>query len=231
MRILAGDTSTSIYTVAVCEDDRLLAETVVDCGRTHSERLIETVDWVLKQAGTVLADLDALAVAVGPGSFTGLRIGVAAWKGLALSRGLPLVPVPTLDAMTHVCSFHDGVVCPLLDARMGEVYGAVYRFEGGRRAKVTADRVGPLELLVQSLDGEVFFVGDGAVRYRSRLQACLPDAVIVEGPCATLRAGAVAKEALHMLQMGVCTDAALVAPVYLRKSQAEVVLEGRSNHG
>ena len=96
MIIVAGDTSTSINTVAVCRDDAILAETVVDCGRTHAERLLDTITWVLGEAAMSLNQVDALAISTGPGSFTGLRVGLATWKGLALGQDLPLVGVPTL---------------------------------------------------------------------------------------------------------------------------------------
>ncbi len=221
MIILAADTSTSVNTVAVCDGGRPLAETVVDCGRKHSERLIETADWVLGQAELTLDDVDGLAISNGPGSFTGLRVGVAAWKGLALGKGLPLVAVPTLDAMTRLGVFCEGLVCPLLDARMGEVFGAVCRFQAGTRTKLSEDRVCPVESLIEGLAGRVFFLGDGATLYRARIAAKLPDAVFAAGPYSLPRAAAVAAEAAALLQQGVRADAALVAPAYLRKSQAE----------
>jgi tRNA threonylcarbamoyladenosine biosynthesis protein TsaB len=231
MYILAADTTTSINTVAVVRDDRILAETIVDCGRSHSERLIDTVDWALAEAGLTLEQIDTLAISVGPGSFTGVRVGVAMWKGLAFGRKLPLVPVDTLDAMTHLSAFRDAVVCPLLDAKMGEIFGAVYHFRGGRREKRTEDRVCPVEALLDGLSGEVLFLGEGAVRYRERIVAKLPAAAFLPAHCAVPRAAAVACEALALLAGGVCTDAASVTPVYLRKSQAELnrerIAEGR----
>ena len=221
MKILAADTSTAINTVAVCEDDRILAETVVACARAHAERLLPTVDWVLDEAGLTLDDLDALAIAIGPGSFTGLRIGAATWKGLAFAKELPLVAVPTLDAMTRLGVFRDAVVCPLLDAKMKEVYGAVYRFDQGRREKLTADRVCPVEDILEGLEGEVMVLGDGAAVYEDRIRAVLPDASFVAPGCSVPRASAVAAEAMALIEQGINSDAALVSPVYLRKSQAE----------
>ena len=102
---------------------------------------METVDWVLDQAGIALTGLDALAISNGPGSFTGLRVGAAAWKGLALGNSLPLVAVPTLDAMTRLAPFNEGLLCPLLDAKMGEVFGALYRFDQTARTKLTPDQI------------------------------------------------------------------------------------------
>lgn len=221
MKILAADTSTSVNTVAVCDGERVLAESAVDCGRAHAERLLATVDWVLGEAGLSLDDLDALAVSIGPGSFTGLRIGAATWKGLAFAKKLPLVAVPTLDAMTRLGAFREGLVCPLLDARMKEVYGAVYRFSRGDRGKLTPDRVCPIEDLIEVLEGDAIFFGEGASVYRDRIVAKLPGALFAAPLCSFPRASAVAAEALALIEQGAPTDAALVSPVYLRKSQAE----------
>ncbi len=225
MKILAADTSTSVNTVALCDDGRVLSETVVECGRAHAERLLSTVDWVLAEAGLALKDVDALAISKGPGSFTGLRVGVATWKGLALGAGLPLVGVPTLDALARVPALYTGTICPVLDAKMGEVFCAVYRYEGGVRSKVAADRVCPVELLLNELDGIVHFLGDGAQRYWSAIAERLPEAHLVSGGAGLPRASAVAEEAVALLKTGAESDAAAVAPVYLRKSQAEEARE------
>ena len=228
MKLLALDTSTSVLTAAVCGDARLLAETYVDCGRAHSERLMATVDWLLNQASLTLRDLDGLAVAVGPGSFTGLRIGVSAMKGLAFAMELPLVPVSTLDALAQGSAIANGMVCPLLDARMKEVYAAVYRFEQGRREKTLDDRVAPIDAVLDELgEGPVLFVGDGAALYGDRIRERMPAARF--GPLAVgPRASAVAVEALAKLSMGGTNPAADVSPVYLRKSQAELARENQT---
>jgi tRNA threonylcarbamoyladenosine biosynthesis protein TsaB len=231
MKILAADTSTSINTVALCDDERIVAETIVDCGRLHSERLLATVDWVLAEAGIGIDQVDALAISIGPGSFTGVRVGVATWKGLALGKNLPLVPVPTLDAMTRLGAFSNGLVCPLLDARMKEVFGAVYRFASATRTKLSEDLVCPIDALLDRLlpsDGNggdgtapAIFLGDGATLYRESILSRFPNAVFVSGVCGVPRASAVAAEACTRIAQGVCADPALVTPVYLRESQAE----------
>jgi tRNA threonylcarbamoyladenosine biosynthesis protein TsaB len=179
-----------------------------------------TVDWILGQTGLSLDDLDALAISVGPGSFTGLRVGVAAWKGLATGTGLPLVGVPTLDALVNR-TFHDSLVCPLLDAKMGEVFGAVYRFKDGLRTQLVGARACPVQDMLAGLDGQVFFLGDGAQLYREIIQDALADAVFLPRWCCTPRASLVAIEALAMFRNGTKGDAGEVAPVYLRKSYAE----------
>ncbi len=223
MKTLAADTSTPVNTVAICNGERIVAEAVVDCGRAHAERLMSTVDWVLREAGMDLHDLDLLAVSAGPGSFTGLRIGVAAWKGLALATGKPMVAVPTLDAMTRLGAFRDATVVVLLDAKMKEVFGAVYRFEGGARTKLGVDRVAAVESFLDGLPEDTIFLGDGAELYRERIATRMPAACVLGPAFRAPRAGAVCAEALALLASGCKTDAAQIVPVYLRMSQPEVI--------
>jgi tRNA threonylcarbamoyladenosine biosynthesis protein TsaB len=147
---------------------------------------------------------------------------VAAWKGLALGRRLPLLGVPTLDALTRVLPPHDGVVCALLDARMHEVFGAAYRFRGGARTKLIPDRVAPVEAVLAELpDGPVLFLGDGASLYENVIRERVPGAVFAPPHLSVPRASAVAAEAFDLLAAGATADAAAVSPVYLRKSQPE----------
>jgi len=221
MLILAADTSTSINTVALWDDGRLRAETTAECGRAHSERLLATVDWVLHEAGCTLPDIDLLAISIGPGSFTGLRVGAATWKGLALAAGKPLAGVPTLDAMTRLSHFEDAAVCPLLDARMAEIFGACYRFTSGVREKIVPDSVCPVERLVDQAPANTLFYGNGAELYKARILAQRPQARFMEPALSVPRATAVAAEAAAMVAAGADTDAGRVAPIYLRKSQAE----------
>lgn len=224
MRILAADTATAVNTAALWEAGVTLAETQVQCGRKHAERFMDTVDWVLREANLGLDDVDCFAVSAGPGSFTGLRIGVAAMKGLALATGKGLLAVPTLDAMTRLAPFHGECVVPLLDARMQEVFGAVYEFEEGERRKLTADRVCAVEDLLSAVHSHrrpPIFLGDGAHLYAKSIRKAFPSARIVPPYAGMPRAAAVAAEAAALIEDGASMDAASVAPVYLRKSQAE----------
>ena len=200
----------------------------MDQARVHCERLLDTVDWVLNQGGISLTEVEALAVSAGPGSFTGLRVGVAAWKGLALAGNLPLVPVPTLDAMARLVPSSQQVVCPVLDAKMGEVFGAVYEVRGETFTKTRADCVGVIEDLLAGLPENVLFLGDGSVRYRERIVEWMPGAVFAPAHCSVPRAAAVAEQARRLLREGVSSNAADVSPVYLRRSQAEEALSNNS---
>lgn len=221
MRILAADTATAYNTVALVDDSGLLAETVVRAGRRHSERLVATVDWVLAEAGCALKDVQLLAISIGPGSFTGLRVGASAWKGLALGANLPLIGVPTLAAMTRVTSFSDGVVVPLLDARMSEVFGAVFDFAAGRRSQLIEDRVCPVDSILDNVPPGAAFFGDGAELYRAVITQRILGARLLPPEVNAPRASAVAAEARDLFAAGASTDPDALAPVYLRGSQPE----------
>lgn len=219
--ILAADTSTNINTVALCLGEDVLVETLADSRRLHAERLLPTVDWILREAGVALEEIDLLAISAGPGSFTGLRIGVATWKGLAFGAGLPTMAVPTLDALARAAAW-EGLVCPVLDARMQEVFTAQYRLGPGGREKVMEDRVCSVSALLEGLSGKVYFLGDGLGLYGGMIRERLPEAVLAPAYLGAPRAALVAAEAYALWQQGVPADAATLAPVYLRKSQAEV---------
>lgn len=231
--VLAVDTSTGWCAVGVCRVEappsspsvRICSEVVVDGRRLHAERLFSLIDHVLSDSGAALEGLSLLAVATGPGSFTGLRIGASAMQGLALARGLPLVGVPTLDALAHAAPPVDGLVVPLLDARMGEVFGAFYRMTPDGPEKVGGDQVAPVGRILEEMPqtgGGVVFIGDGAERYSAEIRAARPDARIVPPPGNTPRAAFVALEGARRWAAGAPTDPALAVPVYLRKAQAEL---------
>ena len=135
MRILAVETSTLAGGVAALEGERVVGESLLNVSLTHSERLMAMVDRLLVDCGWTLDQLDGLAVSVGPGSFTGLRVGIAAVKGLAFATGLPVAAVPTLDALAAALPFSLRAVCPVLDARKGEVYVSLYRWMDGTMAR------------------------------------------------------------------------------------------------
>ena len=222
MKILAADTGTAINTVAITDDHQVLGEVTIRCGRAHSERLLETVEWLLAETALSLKDLDALAITRGPGSFTGLRIGIATWKGLALGAGLPLVGVSTLDALARVGSLYQYKVCPMIDARMGEVYGAIYQFDNGQRTCVQGAMAGSVEDVLAGTDGPVCCFGDGSDTYEDRVKASMAHELAQHIPGLTPRASYVCAEGQALLESGASGDPVDVTPVYLRKSQAEV---------
>ncbi len=222
MIIVAADTSTSTNTVAVCSRDHVLAETIVEAGRRHSERLLETVQWLLAEASLALTDIDCLAISTGPGSFTGLRVGVATFKGLASGLQRPLVGVPTFDAMSRLVLVESGVICPVLDARMKEVFAAAYDVSPYGRQKIVDDCVCPLDAFLARVPAPALFYGQGASLYHDQILAAMPTARFAPPMHAMPRASAVAAEAYARLDAGDAGDAGRVVPVYLRKSQAEL---------
>ena len=221
MITLACDTSTSILSVALSTETSLMAEWTQECGRAHTERLMEVTRFLLKEADTCLADVDHLAVSRGPGSFTGLRVGISAWQGLALGANKPLVGVSTLDAMSRLVTW-EGQVCTLLDARMHEVFFAVYLFENGLRTQVVTEQAGPIDDLLDIVEENTLFLGNGAALYRDTIKAKTANPVFAPPWMSVPRAAAVAAESRAVLckEPGMAEQA--VEPVYLRKAQAEL---------
>ncbi|MFA7691358.1 MAG: tRNA (adenosine(37)-N6)-threonylcarbamoyltransferase complex dimerization subunit type 1 TsaB [Candidatus Hydrogenedentes bacterium] len=228
--LLACDTSTPYCALSLCafngEEKRvhLRANYCVERHRLHAEGLLSGTHQMLEAASCTLDDISYLAVASGPGSFTGLRVGLATWKGLAFALRLPLIAVPTLDAMARLVPLYDGIALPLIDARMNEVFAAAYRYFSGTREKIISDAACSVEALITQLGeqpGPILFFGDGAERYASEIKNLLPSAHLVAPESTTPRADTVAAEAYALLQQGVETDPALAAPTYLRRSQAE----------
>ena len=165
MKILALETSARAVSAAVSENGRILTSGYQDTGLTHSRTLMPIVEHILKNADLKPADMDAIAVAVGPGSFTGIRIGVAAAKGLALALDKPAIGVSTLAAMARNVAFADGLVVCAMDARRSQVYNATFSAEGGVLTRLTPDRAISLSELAEELRGaerSITLVGDGA---------------------------------------------------------------------
>lgn len=156
MPVLGIDTATAACTVALVEESRIIAEYTVNDKKSHSRRLMPIIDAVLKEAGLKGQDLEALAVSLGPGSFTGLRIGLATAKGLALAWGKPVLGIPTLDGLAHSLPGTPHVLCPLLQARKGEFYWALYRWAGPSLLRETDYCAGDLTQLEEQLKQMAF---------------------------------------------------------------------------
>jgi len=228
--LLAVDTSTAFLTLALCARDsaspgtpvRLLGETSLDAGRRHAELLFSATQSLLEQCGVTQSDLNLLAVTTGPGSFTGLRIGVAAWKGLAYGLNLPLIGVPTLDALSRLHPWWNDTVSVMLDAKMGEVFCATYTYTDGQRTLLRPAAALPPEAALAGLPPGTVYCGDGALRYAAEIRAHDPLARILEYSHTVPRASALAIEAFYLYDGGEAGDGARVEPIYLRKTQAEV---------
>ncbi|PID58932.1 tRNA (adenosine(37)-N6)-threonylcarbamoyltransferase complex dimerization subunit type 1 TsaB [candidate division KSB3 bacterium] len=223
MHILGIDTSTMTGSIAVISNDRLLAEYSVNTKTTHAERLIPSIDVVLRAASLTVWDLDGIAVSSGPGSFTGLRIGMTTARSLAYSIQKPLVGVSSLDALAAQYLYCSLLVCPVLDARKKEVYSALYRNTGSRVQRLSGYRAIAPELLVKDIQEPVLFLGDGVVPYGDRLQSLLGEMALFADPAHLLpRASLVAALGRERLVAGDIDDYFSLTPTYIRKSDAEI---------
>ena len=224
MLILAFETSAKAASVALLEENRLLAECYQNTGMTHSQTLMVMAQDLLKQCGKSVEDVSHVAVAAGPGSFTGVRIGVAAAKGFAWGKELPCCGVSTLEAMALGAGVYQGYVCPVMDARRAQVYNALFYMDNGICTRVTEDRAIALSDLQQELlelDGPIFLVGDGAVLTHTTLSGAVPELILPPEWKQHQRAVGVGLAALKQIQAGATCDGASLVPNYLRLSQAE----------
>lgn len=231
MLILALDSTSLSGSAALCEDDRLIASFTVNTGNTHSETLLPMVEQVLKVSGHTPADIDLFACTTGPGSFTGVRIGAATIKGLAFGKGRPCIGVSVMDALAEACPMPSGILCPVMNARRGQVYNALFTYDGEKPTRLCADRALPITELAAELNepayaGQaVYLVGDGAKMVCDAVTetGLLPASRLIRLP-ENLRwpdAFCVAQTARRLYDTGVRTTDAELTPVYLRMSQAE----------
>ena len=224
MLILAFETSAKAASAALLEDGKLLAENYQNTGLTHSQTLMVMAENMLNQCGKAVTDVTAVAVAAGPGSFTGVRIGVAAAKGFAWGREVPCYGVSTLEAMALSLGTYQGYVCPVMDARRSQVYNALFYVNHGMLNRVTDDRAVSLEQLKQELlllQEPVFLVGDGSILTYKTLSAEIPGLVLPPEHRMHQRADGVALLAAQKIAAGEPGDGAALVPNYLRLSQAE----------
>jgi tRNA threonylcarbamoyladenosine biosynthesis protein TsaB len=236
MRLLAVETSTLTGAVALLDAGRLVAESRVSVAVTHGERLMAAIDGVLRSARWALSDAEAFAVGLGPGSFTGLRIGLSTVKGLAFATGKPVVGVPTLDALAWMLPFCAHPVCPILDAKKNEVYAGLYRTLEGRLEVLDAPHAIPPVALAEGLrdatEGPVVFVGDAVVTFAPILLEILgPRARLAPANLRLPSAVTVGELGMAALARGESRDPASLVPVYLRPSEAEIARERQQGAG
>ena len=224
MLILAFETSAKSCSAAIHDGSRLLAESYQNSGLTHSQTLMVMAEDLLKVCGKTAGDVTHLAVAAGPGSFTGIRIGVAAAKGYAWGAELPVYGVSTLESMAAGLGVHEGHVCCCMDARRNQVYNAIFLAEDGKLTRISEDRAIALEDLkneLEHIDGPIYLVGDGAALAYKHLNADLDELILPPEHRQHQRASGVALAALDAIARGETGDGASLQPNYLRMSQAE----------
>ncbi len=225
MKVLGLDSSGLVASVAVVEDGNMLAEYTVNYKKTHSQTLLPMLDAIVAMLELDLADIDAIAVAGGPGSFTGLRIGAATAKGLGLALKKPLVRIPTVDGLAYNLWGSRDLVCPLMDARRDQAYTGVYAFTGdGMESIVPQCAVGIQEIIgkINEIGRPVKFLGDGVPVFCAYIEEnCRVDFSFAPAHLNKQRAAAVASLALLYIKEGKIEAAGEHRPDYLRLSQAE----------
>jgi len=237
MVILGIDTATTVASVAVVEDGSLVREAVHDPARSgnggprrgnHAANLLPLIDRLLKESGRALTDIDGFAVAIGPGSFTGLRIGLSTVKGLVYGSDAPVVGLPTLHAVAARVDDFDGFICPLLDARKKEVYAALFHKAGERLERASEDVVAPPSSVIESIQRRIasercLFIGDAVRVYEDAVKAALgANGLLTLGEGYRSTAAAVARLAIERIRRGDFEELGSLAPVYLRPSEAEL---------
>ena len=224
MKILALETATLAGSVAIVDDGYgLVSEVMVNLKIAHAERLMPSIQWILDASRMSINDIDAFAISIGPGSFTGLRIGLSTAKGLSYAGKKPIVPVLTLDAFARTLPYCAYMICPMFDARKSQVYAALYTWEKNACRKVMNERAVDLHTLLKTIHEPVVFMGDGAKLYRQKIQDTLGDrAVFAPESRMSPSASSVAEIALEKMGRGEAADPVRLTPLYIRKSEAEL---------
>ncbi len=223
MHILALDASTKTLGVAIATEDTLCGEINLNVGKTHSQRLLPVLENLFVQMELSLRDISAIAVTVGPGSFTGLRIGLATAKGLAQALAIPVVPIITLDALAFKARGYTGFCAPVLDARKNEIYCAFYDSNGQNIFLPAALPPAEFFNLLSDCPGPINFLGDGAKMYWPQIYDTLgKKAILLPEESRLFMASAVAMLGMAKLQAGEVVQPGDLLPVYLRASEAEV---------
>jgi tRNA threonylcarbamoyladenosine biosynthesis protein TsaB len=224
MLILALDTSTRSCSIAVVENQSLIAEATVLRKQTHSIHLMEMLDQVLQMGGIGLDSVEGFAVIRGPGSFTGLRIGISTVKGLAEATRKPLVGVSSLRALACQAGHGKRLICPMIDARKGELYFTRYRYRKHAMERLSEIHVGPIEEAIGGLDESCLFIGDGALLYKDSIRSRLGRRAEFASPQqGIIRASTVAFLSIDNFIRQETDDSETFAPRYIRKSEAEFV--------
>ena len=223
MKILAIDTSTASGSIALLEDDRLIAELTTCSQKTHAERLLPSIKGLLEGADARIEEIDCFAVTKGPGSFTGLRIGLSTVKGLAWSLHKPVIGVSTLEALAMNIPYADKPICPILDARKKEVYAGIYRCDGNRLERIMDDKAIKPAVLLENIKEPTIFIGSGIdVIFNSEPRTPNPKLVFAPSHLWLIRAVNIGLLAWKKFKGGEVDSPEAVGLNYLRPSEAEL---------
>lgn len=224
MKVLAVDTATESASAAVVEDDKLLGEININFKKQHSVILLREVDDMLKSIHMSIDEIDGFAVSKGPGSFTGLRIGLATIKGFCQAAEKPFIGVSTLDSLAYNMCYTNGIICPILNALRGNVYTALYKFENENIKNLGDYMILSIDELTQMLrekNEPVTFIGDGTYVFKDDLNKKLDNVRFAPANLNIARASSLAEIAIKLLKSGKKDNIYNYSPLYLRKSQAE----------
>jgi len=230
MRILALDTATKNCSVAIVDDQSIMAESTSVSAQTHAIHLIEMVQRVVDMSGLTLSEIDGFAVGRGPGSFTGLRIGISTIKALAVATGKPVVGVSNLDALAIQAAISSNMICPLMDARKGEVYFSRYRYENRNLQKIVPAQVSTLDEVLSAINTACVFVGEGARKYQKKINEKVGPYASFAAPIQnTIRASTIGQLSVNRFKQENTDDVVMLAPEYIRKSDAELGFGHKNN--
>lgn len=227
MKILGIDSSGLVASAAIADEKNIIAEFTVNNKQTHSQTLLPMIEKVVDMSGIELEQIDAIAIAAGPGSFTGLRIGSATAKGIGLALKKPIVSVPTLEGLAYRVSVFDGLICPIMDARRGQVYTGIYKADGDGLTCLSEQKAVDIHDILKELeeyDEKVIFLGDGVEVHRETIEN---EFVFAPVHLSKQSAAAVAVLGSIYFEQGKTESADEHKPIYLRKSQAEREREER----
>lgn len=232
MKILSIDTSTECATCALVDDSQILGELSFNYKKQHSTILMPMIENLLKNVNHSIADVDGFVVSKGPGSFTGLRIGMAAIKGLSQGSQKPFISISSLDALANNFPYFDGYICAMMDALRDNVYCSIYKFEDGNLVNSSDYMAISINELLEFLntkytDSKVLFVGDGICKFKEIISSNFTSAYFAPNHLNYVRAAALGVLGLNLLKNGIEDNLYTSAPIYLKKSQAEREYEER----
>jgi len=223
VKVLALETATIAGSIAIADEEGLIGEVRVNVKVAHAERLMPSIEYLLNASHISIKDIDAFAISIGPGSFTGLRIGLSTVKGFSYATNKPIIPVPTLDAFARTIPFCSCFICPMLDARKNEVYTGLYNWEGTLCRKIISETAIKVSEFLKGIKESTVFMGDGARIYKKLIMDTLQaNAIFAPSSRMAPSASSVAEIAIEKLKEGVTIDPVSLTPFYIRKSEAEI---------
>lgn len=233
MKVLAIDTSSIVATCAIMDDEKLIGEYILNHKRTHSQKIMPIIKEILTACDLDLEDIDVYAVAKGPGSFTGLRIGIATIKSLAHATDKPVVGIPTLEALAFNIPYCQGIIVPMMDARRDRVYTGIYKWQNGNLCVIEKPTTLDVDKLIDKLlerNESIVFNGDGTLVYKDKILSQLKDKALFAPKSVNMaRAASIAELAMNKAKAGELENYMELVPDYMKKSQAQREYEEKNN--